>query len=130
MADYVTLGSRVVTAAADTTGRNSGNFTNWFTPAVLGVDVPYFECHHILFTGAALLATATIWVGGAQWSFAAAGFGGGAEWDPVNPLLLRPGDEVFFFWNTASTSASVPLVTMWLRFDASIPANRPYAGGQ
>ena len=129
MADYITLGSRVVTAAADLTGRNTGNYTNWFTPAVLDVDVPYYECYHILFTGAALLAQTTIWIGTAQWSFAVAGFGGGAEWDPANPMLLRPGDDVFFFWNTASTSASVPMVTMWLRFDTSIPANKPYAGG-
>lgn len=126
MADYITLGSRSVTAVADTTGRNKGNYTNAFTPGVLAVDVPYFEAYHALFTSAQLLAQVTVWINGAQWSFAAAGYGGGAEWDPVNPMLLRPGDEVYFFWNTASSVTTAPIVTLWLRYDAALQAN---AGG-
>jgi hypothetical protein len=130
MADYVTLGARPVQAAADNTQRNAGNYTNYFSGAELSVNVPYFEIYHILFTGARVLDNVTIWIGSAQWSFASAGPGGGAEWDPVSPMLLRPGDEVYFFWNTPDTVATGPLVTCWLRFDVSIPANKHYAGSQ
>jgi hypothetical protein len=125
---YVPLGARPLTATADTTGRNTGNWTNWYTPAILNTQIPYFEIYHLLFTGARVLDTVTIWVGTFQWSFATAGPGGGSEWDPVSPMLLRPSDEVFFFWSTPASVPNVPVVTAWLRFSTGIPANKPYAG--
>ncbi|MHB1595386.1 MAG: hypothetical protein ACYCO9_16385 [Streptosporangiaceae bacterium] len=48
----------------------------------------------------------------------------GAEWDPVNPPLLRRGETVYFLWNTPATeTAYAPVVTTWWRFDPAIPAN-------
>lgn len=121
---YITLGSRTLTAVADTTGRNAGNYTNWFTQAVLNTNVPFFECYKIVFSGALLLATLTVDIDNIPWSFATAGPGGGSEWDPVNVMLLRPGNEVFFFWNTASTDTHAPAVSLWLRYDDTNRANK------
>lgn len=124
MASYAGLGSRTVTATADTTGQNSGNFTCWFSQAILNANIPCFEIYHIIFSGANLLDTVNIQVGSNPWSFATAGFGGGAEWDPANPLLLTPGSDLYFFWSTASTSTNIPVVTIWLRYDETLSVNR------
>lgn len=127
MPSYVPIGARPLTAAADTTGRNKGNYTCAFTPDILNVKVPFFEIYHALFTGARLLDSVTIYIGTYQWSFASAGVGGGSEWDPAQPMLLRPGDEVYFFWSTPVAGNTPPVVTPWLRFDTEIPANQGYA---
>jgi len=117
---YITLGSRAITSSLDTTGRNPGNYTASFAAADLDLNVPYFELYHALVTGVPDGATATIYLGVQQWSFTAPGFGG-SEWDPQQPLLMRPGDELFFFWSTGTGTA--PLVTCWFRYDTSIRAN-------
>jgi hypothetical protein len=51
---------------------------------------------------------------------------GGTEWDPANPILMRQGDELFFFWQLASASVPVPVVTCFFRYDTTVPANRSY----
>lgn len=127
MASYVPIGARPLTAKPDTTSRNKGNYTNAFTPDILNVKVPFFEIHHALFTSARLLDSVTIFIGTFQWSFASVGFGGGSEWDPAEPMLLRPGDELYFFWSTPVSVTPAPVVTPWLRFDADLEANKPYA---
>jgi hypothetical protein len=124
MASYATLGSRMLIATADTTGQNTGNFTCWFSPAVVNVNIPVFEVYHVIFSGANLLDTVTIDVGATAWSFAAAGFGGGAEWDPANPLLLIPGNDLYFYWSTPTSSTTTPVVTIWLRYDEDLAANQ------
>jgi hypothetical protein len=50
---------------------------------------------------------------------------GGSEWDPAQPLLLRPGDEIDFQWNIA-IGGTAPVVTAWFRFDTGIAVNASY----
>lgn len=126
---YIPIGPRPLVATADTTSRNRGNYTNWFNPQVLSTQIPYIEIYHVLFTAAPLLASVNIYINTNQWSFAAAGIGGGSEWDPVSPMLLRPGDEVFFFWAVPVIGNPPPSVTCWLRYDPTLQPNKPYAGG-
>ena len=117
---YITLGSREVVSALDTTGQNTGNYTAWFSAQVLGINVPYFELYHAVVTDVPSGATAQINLNAAEWSFTAPGFGG-SEWDPSQPLLMRPSDEIFFFWSVGTGTA--PVVTCWFRYDTSIQAN-------
>lgn len=130
MATYLPLGPRAVTAAADTTGLNAGNLTNAFSPQVLALNVPYAEVYHVAVTGVPAGAVATIVVNTAKWGFTAPGLAGsvaagaGTEVEYSAGLLFEPGDEIDFLWSAASTATPKPLVTLWLRYDIDIPANR------
>jgi hypothetical protein len=119
---YIGLGRKKVVAAKDLTGLNTGNWTNAFDQAVLGAKVPYFECHHISAVQVPGVSTLTAYIGLDIWS--AVVLAGNAEWDPAQPMLLTPGDEVYFAWNKAASGAP-PVVTMWLRYD---PAINPATG--
>ena len=45
-------------------------------------------------------------------------FGTGGEWDPAQAKLLQPGQELFFYWNIAtSVPGPAPRITLWLRYD-------------
>jgi hypothetical protein len=121
-----------VVSAADTTSVNSGNLTTAFTQNVLGTMPPMFEWYR------AIAATAT--PGGTFTPAPASVYlnlrkpvsftypAGGSEWDPSQPILMRSGDELFFFWQLASSVTPVPVVTCFFRYDADLPANRGYRG--
>jgi hypothetical protein len=116
---YIGLGNRSVTAAEDPTGLNPGNWTNAFTADVLGITVPQFEIYRGVVTSSPALGVAAIQVGVRQVSFTAPGFGGGSEWDPSQPPILLPGQDLYFFW-TAAASGTPPVVTLWLRYDLDV----------
>jgi hypothetical protein len=116
---YVGLGNRSLTAAADTSGFNPGNWTNAFTADVLAVQVPQFEIYHGVVSNAPAGASAIIQVGVRQVSFTAPGLGGGSEWDPSQPPILLPGQDLYFLWDTAA-SGTPPVVTLWLRYDLDV----------
>ncbi len=120
---YISLGRKKVTATADTTGLNTGNWTNAYTHAVLGAKVAYFECHHMAVTQLSGIATLTTYVVNDVWSSVV--LGGNSEWDPSQPLLLRPDDEVFLCWSLPATGTP-PVSYLWLRYD---PAIQPSTGG-
>lgn len=120
-----------VLSAADTTGINTGNLTAAFTVNVLGTMPPVFEWFR------AVIDTVTP---GQTFSPAPCSIridkarpvsstfpAGNTEWDPSQPVPMRQGNELFFFWNLASSSTPAPLVTCWFRYDADIPANRNWA---
>lgn len=123
---YIGLGPRYLIASADTTGFNAGNYTNAFSPAILASNVPYFEIHHMIVQQVPIGASAQIIINGRSWGFTLPN--GGSEWDPAQPLLLTPGDELDFLWSIAATGTA-PLVTVWLRYDPAIPANARIAPG-
>lgn len=124
---YIGLGSRYLVATADTTGLNTGNYTNAFSPAVLNINVPYCEIYHMVVQNVPIGNSANIVVNGKQWGFTEPN--GGSEWDPAQPLLLLPGDEVDFLWNAPSNGSQAPQVTVHLRYDPTIPANARIAPG-
>jgi hypothetical protein len=114
---YIGLGSRTVTAALDTTGLNAGNYTNAFTPAVINTNVPYTEVYHMVATSVPGGAQATIYINNKFYGFCYPNVG--SEWNPAQPILLNPADEIDFCWSIAA-SGTAPMVTAYLRYDPSI----------
>lgn len=120
-----------VLSAADKTGMNPGNLTAAFTQNVLGTMPPLFEWFR------ANIDTVTP---GQTFTPAPCSIRidmlrpvsstypvGVTEWDPAQPIPMRQGNELFFFWQLASNVTPAPLVTCWFRYDADIPANRNWA---
>lgn len=116
------LGPVQVTALADTSGLNPGNWTNAFTVALLPT-INIFEIWHMTYKNAPVAAAARIYIHNALFSVTTAGVDGTNEWDPQTPAVLRYGDELDFAWQVAA-SGTAPVVTVWLRYDADLPSNR------
>jgi hypothetical protein len=120
---YIGLGPRQVTAALDQTGLNPGNLTSAFTAQALGFFIQQFECYHMVVTSVPAGGMGTLWIGARQWGFTFPN--SGAEWDPSQPMILNPGSELDILWNVSATSpASLPVVTAWFRYDNTIPGNK------
>ena len=118
-------------ATADTTGRNSGNLTNAFTVNILGTMPPVYEWYRANIAPAdpkqnLVPAPCLIYAQRTLVSFTYPA--GGSEWDPSQPIPLFDGYELFFFWQLASSTTPVPVVTVFFRYDADNPANRNWAG--
>lgn len=114
---YIDLGRKKVTAAADLTGLNAGNWTNVFDHATLGANVPRFECYHMSAVSVPSLATLTVFKGVDVYS--AVELFGDAEWDPAQPMPLAPADDVYLCWDQPATGTP-PTCWMWLRYDPAI----------
>lgn len=117
---YIGLGRKKATAAADLTGLNTGNLTNVFDHGILAANVARFELYHIAVTNLSQVATVTVYVGADVYS--SVPLVGNAEWDPSQPLLLTPDDDVYLCWDLAESVTPAPVATVWLRFD---PAAQP-----
>jgi hypothetical protein len=115
---YQTLGSRSAVGAADTTGQNKGNWTVQFAPKDLAVTVTEFEVYKIVVTGAAQTATFNVYVDAQQWDTAV--YGTNNSWDPSQPLIVRYGQTIYFYYSSASTDGSQPKVTIWLRHEVAL----------
>lgn len=114
---YASLGARTVTAGPDLTGSNPGRLTSVFDTAVLAVTVPFFELYRAVVQSATPGCEATVCVDAypASWNI----FGTGAEWDPAQPPILRPGQSVFFYWDL-SVGRRAPVTTLWFRYDTDL----------
>jgi hypothetical protein len=121
---YVGLGSRRVISAADLTGLNPGNFTAAFTPAVININVPYFEVYKMIVENVPIGFSATCVIDAKKFSFTLPNQG--SEWDPAQPMQLIPANELDLLWNIPVANTTVPIVTAWFRFDQSITANQRY----
>jgi hypothetical protein len=115
---YRTLGSRQTLGQADTTGNNTGNWTVTFDPNLLNANIPEFECWKIVVKGAAATATFDVFVNGNQWDISV--YAKQNSWDPVQPMILRPGDTLYFYYSTASSDGNQPNITIWLRYDVAL----------
>lgn len=123
MASYVDLGTPGPnTAAADQTGRNTGNLTNQLTSGFINITIAVFECYHMTVSNVPVGAAAVVMRNGRQYSFTAPFTG--SEWDPAQPMGLFAGDEIAFLWNVPKTTTPLPVVTAFFRYDASLPQNR------
>lgn len=125
MSTYVSLGSRLGSVntgqvAADNTGNNTGNWTVQFTPDDINCNVPFFEISHIVVNGAPGAAF-NLWIDLMQWDTNQ--IGDSNSWDPAVPVPLKPGQYVYFYYSTPTNQAA-PTVTLWLRYDIDIPANK------
>jgi len=118
---YVPLGSLRTESALDTSGQNPGNWTTEISVNDVS-RVAVAEIYHAVVEGNLPGAFATIAIGIRTFSFTQPL--SGADWDPVNPPLLNPGQTVYFFWNTPHGTGSAPVVTTWWRFDPVVPGNR------
>lgn len=118
---YRTLGARTAKGAADTTGQNAGNWTVQFTPAVLNVStqIPEFEVYKIILTGAAQTASFNLYIDVNLWDTNV--YGAQNSWEPASGLLiLRAGQSLNFFYNSAASDGHQPLVTLWLRHELAL----------
>jgi hypothetical protein len=115
-----TLGSRTVTAAIDT-GRNTGLWTAVFNDQILAINENPFEIYHIYIATTQLLNWSAVplfgqfqvWINGNPWDNVP--FTANNSWDPSQPMILHPGDEVDFYFSFSTTPA--PIVTAWLRYN-------------
>jgi hypothetical protein len=114
----MTLGSRSAAGAADTTGVNPGNWTVTFDSAAINVNVPQAEVYKIVVQGAASGATFNVAVNTAIWDLAV--YAVQNSWDPQQPLIIRPGDTVFFYYSSKSTDGHQPSITIWLRYEITL----------
>ena len=116
---YITLGARgPVTGAVDTSGHNPGKWTVAFTPDILNVTVSEFEVYKMIVAGA-VNTTFTVWVENWQWDVGV--YGTLNSWDPVQPLILRPGQTLYFCYSDATADNTPPVVTVWLRYNTDVP---------
>ena len=115
---YRTLGARSAAGAADTTGQNPGNWTVSFDTNQLNIQVTEFEVYKIVVTGAAPSATFNVYADAQQWDTAV--YATNNSWDPVQPLILRFGQTLYFYYSSAAIDGRRPLVTVWLRHEVSL----------
>lgn len=113
---YVRLGPRPKTAAPDTTGNNAGKYTTAYTQGDLAITVPYFEVYQIGVTGG-LGSEFQVFINTQLWNAVPTGFQN--SYDPSQPIILEPGDELFFYWNLAVSGNTPPQTTLWLRADTA-----------
>lgn len=109
-----TLGPRTAKGAADQTGNNSGNWTVVFDPATLNVNVAEFEVYHMVVLGAPG-STFNVYVDSHQWDTNV--FGTQNSWDPSQPLIMRPGETLYFYYSDPITDNNPPVVTVHLRYN-------------
>lgn len=112
---YITLGSRgPQIGKADTTGLNKGNWTIAFPPEIINVNVPQFEVYKMIVAGAAN-TTFNVFVDSHQWDTGI--FGQQNSWDPTQPLIMRPGETLYFMYSDPVSDGTPPVCTIWLRYD-------------
>jgi hypothetical protein len=115
---YVTLGARgPVKGTKDTSGHNPGNWTSTFPPDILNVNTSQFEIYKIIVHGA---PNATFNVFVETWEWDTAVYGTQNSWDPSQPLIMRPGQTLFFCYSNPVTDNAPPTVTVWLRYDPNV----------
>ena len=120
---YIELGTRKGVGALDKTGNNTGNWTVVFDSKDLATNVAYFEIYHAVILGAS--GSSMNWfVDNKQWETTVAGDVN--SWDPNQPLLMVPGQTLYFYWSDPVTDNTPPTVTLWLRFDPNIQPSTGY----
>ena len=100
---------RLVGIASATNPVFAGGWTAAFTPAEIAVP-GHCECYHIAFKGP-VLSSVEVWLDETFYDIAARGDKN--SWDPNQPMYIRSGTTVFFYWS--SNVAPAPHVTIFLR---------------
>lgn len=123
------LGSRRVVGVLDTTGNNQNNWTVTFDPSVLNVNVAQFEIYKMVVTSATtqFVVNFNVFVDARQWDSAFLPGGsivGSNTWDATNPLIMRPGEYLYYYFAELASDGTPPTVTIWLRYDDSLRENQ------
>lgn len=118
----VTLGSRgPIKGAADTTTKNPGNWTVAFTPDIINVNIANFEIYKMVVSGAAN-TTFSVYVDNFLWDVGI--YGTLNSWDPQQPLIMRPGQALYFAYSDPTSDNTPPSATIWLRYDTAFVSGR------
>jgi hypothetical protein len=122
MARYRDLGPTLpLTAAADTTGNNTGNWTIVADQKALNFRIAQAEVYQISIDGP-VGSSFTLYRNSRLWNKVLQGWQN--YYDPQQPLIVRAGDTLFFYWNVADTTTPTPTATIWLRYDLDLPENK------
>jgi hypothetical protein len=62
--------------------------------------------------------TFTVYVDFHQWDTGV--YGTQNAWDPQQPLIMTPGQTLYFYYSDAVTDNTPPVATIWLRYDATL----------
>jgi hypothetical protein len=87
----------------------AGFWTVAFTPAVFSISVP-FEVYHAAVSGPAN-SNFQVWIDSTFYDYAVRGDIN--SWDPAQPMVIQPGNTLYYYWNTASSPT--PNVTVFCR---------------
>lgn len=115
----------LLTAIPDTTTRNPGNWTLTANPQDLNVKVALAEVYQITVDGPVGFGF-DLYRNTRKWNSVLQGWQN--NYDPQQPLFIRQGDTLFFFWRAATTVTPAPTATIWIKYDADLPENKAYTG--
>jgi len=113
-----------ITAAADTTGQNTGNLTTLFIPQNLGIRLAQFIIYHMVLENLTLGCSAKITQNANTYGYFGPATGTGREW--FGTLYMKQSDELKFFWTLAS-SAAAPSLTAYIVYDPEVAGNQGQA---
>jgi len=119
LVDFGTPGK--ITAAADTTGQNTGNLTIQFKPVAKGVWLSQFIIYHMVLENLTIGASAKILLNANTYGYFGPATGTGREW--FGALYMKSGDELDFLFNQASSVTPVPALTAYVIYDPDLPGN-------
>jgi hypothetical protein len=108
------LGPASGQAVIDNTGQNpfgNGNYTITINATDLAMNLPLFECYHIVIDGP-IGSAFQIYVGANFYSNVAQGWKN--EWDPSQTMKLQLGQNIYFYWDVG-TGTPVPTATMYFQ---------------
>lgn len=121
-ASYRDLGpTQMLTATPDQTGNNPGNWTLTATQRELGNLVAQAEVYQISIDGP-VGSSFTLYRNTRRWNFVQQGWAN--TYDPLQPLFVRPGDTLFFYWKAQTSQTPVPTAVLYLRYDTELPENK------
>lgn len=113
-------GPRTLTAKADNTGNNTGNWTVAFTPADIAIHWTIYEIYKMVvnIAEAAGVVAFTVFIGQHQYE----GFqtSGVASWSDAQPMRVDGGETLYFYFTEPSTDGTPPSVTLWCQVDTDV----------
>ena len=124
-ASYRDLGpTALLTATLDQTNNNPGNWTITVTPQILNCRVALAEIYQISIDGP-IGSVMSLYRNTHVWNQVVQGWAN--NYDPTNPLYVRPGDSLFLYWHAPVIWKPTPTAKLWLRYDTELPENK-YSG--
>lgn len=122
MTAYRDLGAGLeLTATPDTTGNNPGNWTITADATALNYKVAQAEIYQISIDGP-IGSSMAVYRGRRLWNRVNQGWQN--SYDPQQPLIVRDGDTLFFYWTMGPPALPVPTAILWIRYDTDLPENK------